>query len=302
MASKPSVAWYPAHSNNFTTANRGDATIDFVVVHVTQGSWSSALNWFQNPSAGVSAHYTVRSSDGRIGQSVSDLNIGYHAGNWTVNKKGIGIEHEGYVSDPSWFTDAMYRSSAQLTAFLCDEWGIPADRNHIFGHNEVYGATHTDPGDYWDWSLYMGYVRRFSDSASGGYKQVVDNASGRFSASGAWDPSSWNGERYGKNYRYTRPAATSDTARYRFKIPATGRYKVQAWWPSDSGYNASTPIGVNTTSGLRWVNVNQRRNGGQWADVGTFEMAAGDRQNVQVSRWASGNGYVIADAMRVLSA
>lgn len=113
----------------------------------------------QSPSAGVSAHYTVRSRDGAIGQSVSDLNIAYHAGNWTVNKKGIGIEHEGYVSDPAWFTDAMYSSSARLAAFLCDTWGIPIDRNHIFGHNEVYGATHTDPGRYWDWAKYLGYVR-----------------------------------------------------------------------------------------------------------------------------------------------
>jgi N-acetyl-anhydromuramyl-L-alanine amidase AmpD len=82
MASKPPVVWYPAHSNNYTTANWPNShKIDRIVVHVTQGSWSSALNWFQNPSADVSAHYTVRSSDGKIGQSVSDLNIAYHAGN-----------------------------------------------------------------------------------------------------------------------------------------------------------------------------------------------------------------------------
>lgn len=302
MASKPSVAWYPAHSNNFTTANRDEATIDYIVVHVTQGSWSSALNWFQNSSAGVSAHYTIRSSDGKIGQSVSDLNIAYHAGNWTVNKKGVGIEHEGYVSDPSWFTDAMYRSSARMAAFLCDKWGIPIDRDYIFGHNEVSGATHTDPGGYWDWSKYLGYVRQYSDSGSGGYKQVVDNTSGRFSASGGWNPSSWSGEKYGKNYRYTRPKATNDTARYRFKIPSTGRYKVQAWYPSASGYNSSTPIGIDTTSGLEWIRMDQRKDGGKWVDLGTFRMAAGDRENVRISRWTEGNGYVVADAIRIISA
>ncbi|MDN5697248.1 MAG: N-acetylmuramoyl-L-alanine amidase [Rubrobacter sp.] len=82
MAGKPAVSWYPAGSGNFMTANRPSSNnITRVIVHVTQGSWSSALNWFQNPSAGVSAHFTIRSSDGAIGQSVSERNIGYHAGN-----------------------------------------------------------------------------------------------------------------------------------------------------------------------------------------------------------------------------
>src|SRR3712207_165691 len=90
-----------------------------VVIHVTQGSWSGAVNWFQNPNAGVSAHYTVRSSDGKIAQSVSDTNIAYHAGQWPYNVHSIGIEHEGFVSDPKWFTPEMYRSSARLLAYLC---------------------------------------------------------------------------------------------------------------------------------------------------------------------------------------
>lgn len=162
MASKPWVAWYPAASNNFTSANRGKALVDYIVIHVTQGSWSSAVNWFQNPSAGTSAHYTVRSRDGAVGQSVSDLNIAYHAGNWEVNRRSIGIEHEGYISDPKWFTEEMFRSSARLAAFLSGEWGIPIDRNHIFGHSEIYGSTHTDPGNWWWWSHYLELVRYYS--------------------------------------------------------------------------------------------------------------------------------------------
>ena len=162
MASKPPVVWYPAHGNNYTPANRPSSNpINKVVIHVTQGSWSSALNWFQNPSAGVSAHYTVRSSDGKIGQSLSDVNIGYHAGNWSYNQTSVGIEHEGYVSDRSWFTPAMYRSSAKLTAFLCQRYGIPVNRYRIIGHNEVPGATHTDPGRYWNWTEYMRLVQYY---------------------------------------------------------------------------------------------------------------------------------------------
>lgn len=163
MARKPSVVWYPAHRNNYSPANRPSShRINRVVIHVTQGSWSSAVNWFQNPNAGVSAHYTVRSRDGKIAQSVSDTNIAYHAGNWPYNQHSIGIEHEGYVNDPAWFTEEMFRSSARLTAFLCRRYNIPIRRTRIIGHNEVPGATHTDPGRWWWWSHYMKLIRRYA--------------------------------------------------------------------------------------------------------------------------------------------
>ena len=70
-------AYLPANSNNYTLADRPNSPlIDKIIIHVAQGSWSSALNWFQNPYAGVSTHFTVRSSDGFVGQSVREKDIG----------------------------------------------------------------------------------------------------------------------------------------------------------------------------------------------------------------------------------
>jgi hypothetical protein len=38
MASKPPIVWYPAQSNNYTTANRPNShKIDRIIVHLTQG-------------------------------------------------------------------------------------------------------------------------------------------------------------------------------------------------------------------------------------------------------------------------
>ncbi len=150
---------YPASPNNYTRAYRPYThRIDKIIIHVTQGSWSSAINWFQNPISRVSTHYVVRSSDGFIAKTVLRKNIGWHAGNWSYNQTSIGIEHEGYVSNPKWFTEAMYDSSAKLSAYICKKYGIPVDRAHILGHNEVPGATHTDPGYYWNWYKYIDYV------------------------------------------------------------------------------------------------------------------------------------------------
>lgn len=156
-AEYPQARWIPASSQNYSV--RSSRTIDTIIIHVTQGSYSGAISWFQNPSANVSAHYVIRSSDGEITQMVKHKDIAWHAGNWDYNTRSIGIEHEGYVNDPTWFTDTMYRSSAQLVKWLGQTYGIPMDRSHILGHNEVPGATHTDPGPHWDWSYYMQLIQ-----------------------------------------------------------------------------------------------------------------------------------------------
>jgi len=71
--------------------------------------------------------------DGQIAQCVDDTNIAWHAGSWHAHRHSIGIEHEGYLDDPAWFTTPMYRSSARLVAYLCGWYGIPIDRWHIIG-------------------------------------------------------------------------------------------------------------------------------------------------------------------------
>lgn len=291
--------FYGAHSNGYSNASRGPAQINKVIVHVTQGSWSSAINWFRDARSGVSAHYTVRSSDGFIGQSVRDEDIAYHAGNWTYNKTSIGIEHEGYVSNPDWFTAAMYRSSARLTAHLCNEYKIPVDRNHILGHNEVPGATHTDPGRHWDWGRYMKLVRSYANPR---YQQIVGNASPRFRASSNWGTSSFSGQKHGGNYRYIRPRKVNDRARFKFRIPRRGKYKIYGRWPADPGYNSRTRFRILTSGGWVVRERSQRKNGGQWVPIGTFTMNAGDRNYVQIPRLSSRSGYIIADAVMIRSA
>lgn len=79
-----------------------------------------------------------------------------------MNQTSVGIEHEGYVDDSSWFTPELYDGSARLTAYLCGRYGIPIDRTHVIGHNEVPGADHTDPGPWWWWSYYMNKVRSYA--------------------------------------------------------------------------------------------------------------------------------------------
>ncbi|WP_049571747.1 N-acetylmuramoyl-L-alanine amidase [Streptomyces sp. SBT349] len=150
----PPARWVAANSANYASGRSAD--IDAVVIHVTQGSYAGTISWFQNPSSQVSAHYVVRSSDGEVTQMVRDRDTAWHAR--SGNAYSVGIEHEGWVNDPSWFTDSMYRSSAALTSHLADRYAIPKDRQHIVAHSEVPGNDHTDPGPHWDWNYYMELV------------------------------------------------------------------------------------------------------------------------------------------------
>ncbi|UGY93748.1 N-acetylmuramoyl-L-alanine amidase [Streptomyces gobiensis] len=155
--------WVAASTANWRRASRPyDYTIDRVVIHVIEGSYPIALKVFQDPAHGAAAHYVVRTSDGRVAQTVRELDVAYHAGNRSYNERSIGIEHEGFVDRPEAFTDDMYRASARLTADICARHDIPRDREHIVGHNEVPGADHTDPGKHWDWDRYIRMVRAAS--------------------------------------------------------------------------------------------------------------------------------------------
>lgn len=151
----PAAHWVAANSGNYASGRT--AAIDTIVIHVTQGSYAGTISWFQDPAAEVSAHYVVRSSDGDVTQMVRDSDTAWHAK--SANARSLGIEHEGYVDNASWFTDAMYNASAALTRHLTDVHGIPRDRAHIVGHGEVPGNDHTDPGPNWDWDTYMALVK-----------------------------------------------------------------------------------------------------------------------------------------------
>jgi hypothetical protein len=150
----PNSIWNPASPANYSTGRT--SAITAVVIHVTQGSYAGTISWFQNPDAQVSAHYVVRSADGEVTHMVADADTAWHAR--SGNPYSVGIEHEGFIDDPSWFTDAMYRSSAALTSWLCDTYGIPKDRTGIVGHSEVPGNDHTDPGPNWNWDYYIQLV------------------------------------------------------------------------------------------------------------------------------------------------
>jgi N-acetyl-anhydromuramyl-L-alanine amidase AmpD len=133
---------------------RDGASIDYIVIHYTDISYARTLHAFNTLASDVSAHYVIR-GDGHIAQLVAEGDTAWHSGNAWFNQHSIGIEFElDHVTNPT-FTTEQYYAGASLACAISARQGIPLNRQHVIGHNEVPRSTHTDPGPTWDWPHFM---------------------------------------------------------------------------------------------------------------------------------------------------
>ncbi len=158
----------PAAPGNYTAMSAPRA-INRIVIHITDSRGiSGPIGWFQNPQSQVSAHYVI-GQDGEVVQMVHHNDKAWHARG--ANSDSIGIEH---VAHSGWDTntkqiephqilhptDQEYCASAALVNWLCQQYGIPMDRQHIVGHAEASSATSHSlcPNSVWNWDYFMGLV------------------------------------------------------------------------------------------------------------------------------------------------
>ena len=171
--------WRQAYPGHWYTSGR---TRQFHVVHDMEGYYWGTISYFQQSGTQASVYYCVNglkdnagdSAPGEISQMVEEQYYAWHVSCW--NQYMFGTEHEGFVSNPAWYTEAQYQASALLTRYICDKYNIPKDRNHIIAHGEWQNAAwkswmstnfpqidttcnnHTDPGVNWNWTHYMQLV------------------------------------------------------------------------------------------------------------------------------------------------
>ena len=169
---------YPFVESPHVTKTSG-RQVDLIVIHTMEmdekgETAEHCAQWFQNPSAKVSAHYCVDADS--VVQCVRDQDVGWHAPG--ANHDGIGIEHAGRAkqtgrewSDP--YSTAMLDRSAELVAKLCRKYEIPvtwlyaadlkAGKRGITTHDGVSKAfkrgSHWDPGVGFPVERYLKLVR-----------------------------------------------------------------------------------------------------------------------------------------------
>lgn len=147
-----------ALASNYTVANRpSDLGIRYIIIHATQLSYDDTVARFLAPNE-VSAHVVIRQTDGLVTEMVASQNVAWHAGNWDLNCRSLGIEQEAYVDSAASFTPVMLNALVAQIKTYAAQYHIPLDRAHILGHDSVPAPSadqaiqmHQDPGRYFDW-------------------------------------------------------------------------------------------------------------------------------------------------------
>jgi len=173
---KPPVLTSPRSPNYGYNAPR---EVKLVVLHITEGSGASALSWLTNPSSGASSNFLIM-EDGTIHELVPPDESAW--ANGAVNKPdmsnpiiaecinsgrnpnciSVSIEHAGYSS---WggggsLNAIQWGMSAWLTAWLCQEYGLPPTPTTIIGHYQIDSVNRSGcPGfSYYEWVRYYTIV------------------------------------------------------------------------------------------------------------------------------------------------
>ena len=134
MANSPLVTEENYNVGGHLTYGRQGTKIDRIVLHHNAATTDVIPGVWQNRAA--SAHYQV--TPNAIRQCVDEGSTAWHAGNWAMNLRSIGIEHLNSTGAPNWdVADETEERSAALVADICMRHGIPCDRSHILKHGEV---------------------------------------------------------------------------------------------------------------------------------------------------------------------
>lgn len=267
--------------------------ISAVTIHTTQGSYAGSISWFQNTASGVSAHYVLRSSDGQVTQMVREVNKAWHVG--SENSYTIGLEHEGFVNDASWYTTAMYNSSAALVRDICGDNAINPTTCYsgaassgtnllssaikIKGHQHFPNQTHTDPGINWNWALYYSLINPVSCGVSTTQNESYINTafanlnwsavSGAASYTVEWKASSatvWSTATTANNYYTIAGLAASSSYNWRVKTNCSGgssaytttrtfTTRASCWDPNEPNNVYTSPKVITSLTGYTYGKI-----------------------------------------------
>ena len=318
------TVWRPSPNHSSRRGNR----VEMVIIHTCEGGYAGCVSWLRNTRARASAHYVVKEDGRETSQLVDENRRAWHVAasyrrhlndgklpgrqGQSVNDFSIGIEHGGSARQRS-FPQGQLDASVRLVRDITGRHNIPRDRYHIVGHGQLQPESRTDPGPSWPWSSYLRAINQGAATpppsnpppatapppAPSPSVITVDNSTpGRFRASSRWQTSRWASGRVGADYRYRAAAFTSDPASYKVPIRAAGRYEVFARIPGN-GYNTKVPYIIHHAGGKSVVHRNVNRDGAKWVSLGTYRFDAKDDWIVQLSCWTNGDGWIIADAIKL---
>lgn len=123
---------------NMMNANFDRKPIDRILIHHNAGTNDEAARrtWYKSTGVGTSAHYQITPDKtwGCVGENA----VAFHAGNYEMNQRSIGIEHLNSTGAPSWLiAEETYKRSAKLIADISKRLNIPIDTEHVLPHRAI---------------------------------------------------------------------------------------------------------------------------------------------------------------------
>ncbi|WP_269542112.1 sulfatase-like hydrolase/transferase [Cerasicoccus fimbriatus] len=142
-----------------------------------------------------------------------------------------------------------------------------------------------------------------SGETGGSNGQVIDNDDSlQVTVVGEWKNSSASSGFIGSDYIHDLNAGQgTKSVTFAYTAAETGEHTIDLYWSALSNRASNAPVSVITPAGTTEFTVNQRLDGGQWNELTTVQLNAGDSLQVRIHN-TDANGYVIADAVRITAA
>lgn len=255
------------------------------------------------------------------------------AGAWTASASSPGYQGSNYLHDDNTgkgtktvrFTPALpiggsYEVFAKWTSGTNRASNVPIDITHASGTDYVVVDQRSN-GSMWislgvyDFVVGGGGNVLIGTTGTSGYviadaiqfvliepaEIVMDNTDATgVTISGVWTSSTFTPGYQGTDYLHDDNAGKgAKSVRFAPAVSAAGSYEVFARWTSGSNRASNVPIDITHSTGVDYVQLDQRANGGQWVSLGVYIFAAGSGGNVLIGT-AGTTGFVIADAIRMV--
>ncbi|WP_170109567.1 N-acetylmuramoyl-L-alanine amidase [Melghirimyces profundicolus] len=255
------------------------------------------------------------------GDWVTSTNVsGYYGSNYQANDSGWGIAPDTFTWNFNLPAAGKYRVYAYYTAAFDRATDAPYEIHTKNGvvtkevNQQVNGSSWVELGTY---EFNSGANKVVQTDDADGYviadglrlekvedapeaqpaTAIVDNTDSQYTtSSGSWPTSTNAPGYYGSNYQPNAAGSGGDTFTWKFTPPETGSYKVSVYYAAASDRASNAPFTILHGDGTATRRVDQRTNGGQWVDLGTYHFTQGTTGKVTLTDDA--DGYVIADAVK----
>lgn len=158
----------------FTVPTHGTSVWDKFIVHTTEGAETSTIEglaeFFRNHPQKLGITYIIEKS-GRMGSMLAPRRVVYHVKGANTVARGVELVGTAHFTSRLWFLRLRQLwAVAWLMAWVNQEYLVPlvkqGEKNWgsrgFYGHGDVPGNDHWDPGPNFPWGFVLKLARKWA--------------------------------------------------------------------------------------------------------------------------------------------